>query len=133
MKKKISVDLSLPAAERLKLLAELTKQARADKLAEPAKAKAEMSKAYFSIPKELKGRFAQACCSRSQNEVIVELMERFTKQAERGKPVKPEAKAVAETIKTQPNELKGNAVDSKKAEWLDLPNFELQNESVRKH
>lgn len=120
MKKKLTVDLSLPAAERLKVLAELTKQARADKLAEPAKPKAEMSKAYFSIPKELKGRFAQACGSRSQNEVIVEMMERFTKQAERANPVKLEAKAVAEVIKSPPFETYLIDGQSENKEWLDI-------------
>lgn len=123
MKKRITVDLSLPAAERLKLLAELTKQARADKLAEPAKAKAEMSKAYFSIPKELKGRFTLACGSRSQNEVIVELMERFTKQAERTNPVMLESKTMAEAIKAPPIEINPDDGQSEKVEWLDLSNL----------
>ena len=120
MKTKITVDMTMPAAERIKLLAELTKQARADKVAEVERAKVEMAKAYFNMPKELKSRFANACGTRSQNEVIVELIERFTKQAERAKPMKQETKTEADEIKTPSVELNSDAVESEKTGWLDL-------------
>jgi len=120
MKTKITVDMTMPAAERIKLLAELTKQARADKLAEAQKAKVEMAKAYFNMPKELKGRFANACGERSQNEIIVELIERYTKQSERAKPMKQETKAEADEFKTLLIDGENGGGDSGKVGWLDL-------------
>jgi hypothetical protein len=120
MKNRITVDLTMPAAERIKLLAELTKQARADKLAEAQKAKVEMAKAYFNMPKWLKTRFANACGTRSQNEIIVELIERFTKQAERNKPVSQQTETVATKINLPLDESNSHRGDSGNAGWLDL-------------
>ncbi len=99
MKNKITIDMNMPPTERLKLLTELTREVRAEKKAEPTPIKVEMAKSYFSIPKELKLRFAVACEANSQNEVITDLIEKYTRQFERNKPM-----SSVETMPTSKNQ-----------------------------
>lgn len=97
MSKKFVVDLDVPASARLKLLAELTRQAKADKLAN----KVAVTKAYFSVSKSVKARFAAACEGSSQNEVMGDLMLKYAEQFERRRP-KATAKKATEIIQSTP-------------------------------
>jgi hypothetical protein len=97
MDKKIKVDLNVPATARLKLLAELTRQAIADKKAN----KVEVVKSYFAVAKSIKSRFALACEANSQNEIMTDLMLKFAERFEKSKP-KPRANLEVVKSKTTP-------------------------------